>query len=113
MRLLILIVFSLIGCVSLSLDEEAHRLALWNFKYKADVGDEWLIYDRIDQPFTGDCEDLSLSLQKQIGGDVWYVLLHDGTAHSALVKNGIVYDSLFKHPVKREEYEGSFIFIMK
>ena len=111
MRLLILI-FSLTGCVSLSLDEEAHRLSLWNFKYKADVDDEWLIYDRIDQPFFGDCEDLSLSLQKQIGGDVWYVLLLDGTAHAALVKNKMVYDSLFKHPVELNEYKGTFLYMM-
>ena len=112
MRLLILIVFSLIGCVSLSLDEEAHRLALWNFKYRADIADEWIIYDRIDQPFFGDCEDLSLSLQKQIGGDVWYVLLPDGTAHAALVKNNMVYDSLFNRPVAQDEYKGTFLYIM-
>ena len=110
MRLLILI-FSLAGCAS-NPDYEAHRLALWNFKYKADIDDEWLIYDRIDQPFFGDCEDLSLTLQKQIGGKVWYVLLPDGTAHAALVKNKMVYDSLFKRPVEQDKYKGTFLYIM-
>ena len=54
---------------------------------------EYRIYDRIDRPFYGDCEDAAFTLQKQIGGDVWYVLLNNGTAHAALVKNGIVYDN--------------------
>jgi len=113
MRLLILIVFSLIGCVSLSLDEEAHRLALWNFSYVEDVDNEYLIYDSISIPFYGDCEDYAFTLQRVIGGDVWHIDREGKSAHAALVKNGIVYDSLFKHPINQSAYRGEFLFIMK
>lgn len=112
MRLLTLIAFSLCAsCVS-NPDAEAHRLALWNFSYQSDIADEWKVYDRIDQPFSGDCEDFSLSLQKQIGGDVWYVILPDGTAHAALVKNDIVYDNINRRPIGVTDYRGQFIKIM-
>lgn len=49
---------------------EAHRLALWNFSYEKDANDEYRIYDYIDRPFFGDCEDFAFTLQKVIGGDV-------------------------------------------
>lgn len=111
MRLLILI-FSLAGCAS-SPDYEAHRLALWNFSYVEDVDNEYLIYDSISIPFYGDCEDYAFTLQRAIGGDVWYIEREGRSAHAALVKNGIVYDSLFKHPVNQSAYRGEFLFIMK
>ena len=94
-------------------DWEAHRLALWNFRYETDISNEWRIYDRIDQPFFGDCEDYSLSLQKQIGGDVWYIILPNGTAHAALVKNNTVYDNMFRRPIPLESHSGQFIYKMK
>ena len=113
MRLLILI-FSLSLCVSCASnpDTEAHRLALWNFTYKADIDDELRVYDSISSNFSGDCEDFAYTLRKQIGGDVWYVLLPDGTAHAALVKNNMVYDSLFKRPAEQDKYKGTFLYIM-
>ena len=112
MRLLLTIVFSLCAsCVS-NPDAEAHRLMLWNFRYEADKDNEYRIYDRIDRPFYGDCEDAAFTLQKQIGGDVWYVLLNNGTAHAALVKNGIVYDNRKARPTLKSDYDGNFRFIM-
>lgn len=112
MRLILIFSLSLCASCASNPDAEAHRLALWNFQYQPDITDEWKVYDRIDQPFFGDCEDFSLSLQKQIGGDVWYVLLPDGTAHAALVKNKMVYDNLFKRPVELDKYKGTFLYIM-
>lgn len=99
------------SCVS-NPDTEAHRLALWNFSYQPDTSDEWKVYDRIDQPFSGDCEDFALTLQKQIGGEVWYVLLLDGTAHAALVKNDTVYDNISRRPVMIGDYRGQFISVI-
>ena len=113
MRLILIFSLSLCAsCVS-SPDAEAHRLALWNFHYEADKANEWRIYDRIDRTFFGDCEDFSLSLQKVIGGDVWYVHNGGAAAHSALVKNGIVYDSLSRYPIPKGQYKGRFIYIMR
>jgi len=51
-------------------EENAHKLALSNFVYEADKVNEYRIYDYIDKPFHGDCEDFAFTLQRQIGGDV-------------------------------------------
>ena len=64
-------------------------------------------------PFAGDCEDFAFTLQGIIGGDVWYVTREGRQAHAVLVKDGLVYDSLSKHKVKKEFYQGEFIYIMK
>jgi hypothetical protein len=87
-------------------DLKAYRIALHNFTYVADYFDEWTCFDRIDEPFCGDCEDLAFTLQKQIGGDVWLVR-YEGHDHAVLVKNGYVFDQF--GAVKRKHYRGEFI----
>lgn len=111
----LLLIFSTVLCASCvsNPDAEAHRLALWNFHYESDINNEWRIYDRIDRPFFGDCEDYSGTLQGVIGGDVWYVILPDKTAHAVLVKNSMVYDNLHKLPVSKGGYDGDFKYIMR
>lgn len=94
-------------------DAEAHRLMLWNFRYEADKNNEYRIYNRIDRPFYGDCEDAAFTLQKVIGGDVWYIDTGKPIAHAALVKNGIVYDSLSRYPIPKGQYRGRFIYMMR
>jgi len=111
MKLIIALAVLCASCVS-NPDAEAHRLALWNFKYRADINDELRVYDSISNNFSGDCEDFAYTLRKQIGGDVWYVLLLDGTAHAALVKDGIVYDNINRRPTGVTDYRGQFIKIM-
>ena len=110
---LIMLLISLCASCATNPDSEAHRLALWNFTYEADIDNEYRIYDSIDHPFMGDCEDLSFTLQRQIGGDVWYVILENGDRHAALVKNGIVYDNRSRRPIEKSQYQGEFIYIMK
>ena len=100
------------SCVS-NPDAQAHRLALWNFNYEKDIDNEYRIYDYIDRSFFGDCEDYAFSLQGQIGGNVWYVARKGQQAHAVLVKGGLVYDSLSKYIIKKEDYQGEFVFIMK
>lgn len=113
MRLLLIFSLSLCAsCVS-NTDAEAHRLALWNFRYEKDIANEWRVYNYIDRPFFGDCEDFAFTLQKVIGGDVWYIDQGEQIAHSALVKNGIVYDSLYRYPIPKGQYKGRFIYIMR
>lgn len=111
MRLLILIAFSLTGCVSLSLDEEAHRLAQWNFTYDESISSEHIIYDSIDKPFSGDCDVYAFTLQRVIGGEVWFIMLDDYEYpyHAALVKDGMVYDNINKRPVDKSDYRGQFV----
>ncbi|MCP4791690.1 MAG: hypothetical protein GY881_15805 [Gammaproteobacteria bacterium] len=110
---LLLLTLSLCAsCVS-NPDAEAHRLALWNFHYEKDINNEYRVYDSISIPFRGDCEDFALTLQKQIGGNVWFVAREGKENHAALVKNGFVYDSLSAHPIDMNEYQGEFIYIIR
>ena len=112
MRKLIIISLALLsGCTTMTPDQKAMWQASANFVYVADVADEWRVYDRIDQPFEGDCEDYALTLQKQIGGDVWYVINRKG-AHAVLVKNDITYDFLVKRSMHRNRYPGKFMYVM-
>lgn len=99
------------SCVS-NPDAEAHRLALWNFNYEKDIDNEYRIYDYIDRPFFGDCEDFAFTLQKVIGGEVWYIDTGRPVAHAALVKSGLVYDSARKRPISKYRYNGEFKYIM-
>ena len=85
-------------------DEKAYYEALSNFTYVDDVADEHLAFTRIDKPFSGDCEDFAFTLQRQIGGEVWAFTYDNNVNHAALVLNGVVYDSLRKHPVSIEKY---------
>lgn len=113
MRLILIFSLSLCAsCVS-NPDAEAHRLALWNFRYEKDIANEYRVYDYIDRPFSGDCEDFAFSLQKVIGGDVWYIDTGNPIAHAALVKNDIVYDSLSKYPMPKSQHNGDFKHIMR
>lgn len=100
------------GCSSVP-NVNTHMMALSNFRYRRDVADEWLIYDRIDQPFTGDCEDYALTLQKQIGGKVWYVVIPTGEHHAVLVADDHVYDNLNRWPVHREEYQADWVRVIR
>ena len=92
-------------------DQKAMWQASGNFTYVADIENELRVYDRIDQPFEGDCEDYAFTLKKQIGGDVWYVLRKEG-AHAVLVKNNITYDFLARRSIHRDNYPGKFVFVM-
>ena len=105
---ILLISLLLTGCATMTPDEAAMWQASGNFNYKADINDEWRIYDRIDQPFEGDCEDYALTLQKQIGGDVWFVSHRTLGPHAVLVKNHIAYDYLIGRPVSFYDYPGKF-----
>ncbi|QDP55688.1 MAG: hypothetical protein Tp138OMZ00d2C19078241_20 [Prokaryotic dsDNA virus sp.] len=107
---LIAIAILITGCATPQ--QSAHREALWNFKYVPDVENELRVYDRIDQPFEGDCEDFAFTLQRQIGGDVWYIVRAEG-AHAALDVDGIIYDNMSKHPIPRVSYPGVFVTILE
>jgi ABC-type cobalt transport system substrate-binding protein len=87
-----------------SSDDRAYYEALSNFIYIDDIADEHKAFTRIDKSFSGDCEDFAFTLQLQIGGEVWAFTHNDNVNHAALVLNGMVYDSLRKHPVSVEKY---------
>jgi hypothetical protein len=101
------------GLFIASKEEAAHRLAYSNFIYESDIADERRIYQRIDKPFRGDCEDFAFTLKIQIGGDVWYVLLPDGQAHAVLVIGDKCYCNRYRRPMPQSRYQGEFLFIMK
>jgi len=111
----LILIFSLALCASCvsNPDAEAHRLALWNFHYEKDIASEYRVYNYIDRPFFGDCEDFAFTLQKVIGGDVWYIDRGQAIAHAALVKNNWVYDSIRKRPISKFNYDGEFKHIMR
>jgi outer membrane biogenesis lipoprotein LolB len=111
-KLFIISLLALSGCTTMTPDQKAMQQASDNFVYVSDIADEWRIYDRIDQPFEGDCEDYALTLQKQIGGKVWYVNHHKRGAHAVLVKNNVTYDFLVKRPLHKYLYPGEFVFVM-
>ena len=113
-HLIIISLLLLTGCASMTTEQSAQWKATANFTYEseADGKDEWLAFDSIDQPFTGDCEDYAFTLQNEIGGDVWYVVLPGKRAHAVLAKNGISYDFRFKMPIPVDSYPGRFSHIM-
>ncbi|MGE6419573.1 hypothetical protein ACQKDY_17725 [Alteromonas macleodii] len=85
--------------------DRAYYEALSNFTYIDDVADEHKAFTRIDSEFQGDCEDFAFTLQLQIGGEVWAFTHNDNVNHAALVLNGVVYDSLRKHPIPVNAYQ--------
>lgn len=87
-----------------SSDDKAYYMALSNFTYVDDVADEHKAFTRIDKQFEGDCEDFAFTLQLQIGGEVWAFTHDDSVNHAALILNGMVYDSLRKHPISINDY---------
>ena len=93
--------------------EKAYYEALSNFTYVDDIEDEYIAYERIDKPFYGDCEDFAFTLQKKIGGEVWAFTHDDSVNHAALVLNGMVYDSLRKHPISINDYPKHKLYKMK
>jgi predicted transglutaminase-like cysteine proteinase len=98
------------GC-SVIPNMSVHDEALRNFIYVSDEENELFVYDRIDQPFMGDCEDYAFTLQRQIGGEVWHVIV-EGGHHAVLVNDGWVYDNLSKWPVPRAEYQAVWVWVM-
>ena len=91
-----------------------YKTAMTNFVYESDIADERRIYNTVDETFYGDCEDFAFTLQKQIGGEVWYVVLNDRTkfsAHAVLVKDGVTYDYLYRSSWK-ENYPARFLWVM-
>lgn len=97
------------GCASLPPEAAAHRTALSNFTYIPDPkSDPWLAFTRIDRPFFGDCEDFAFTLQRAVGGVVFYVYTPEGTPHAVLVKGGFVFDNQHPHPVAFDYYPGKF-----
>ncbi len=109
--ILILTVF-LFGCNTT--ETTIYKTAMTNFIYESDIEDERRIYNTVDRAFYGDCEDFAFTLQKQIGGEVWYVILNDRTNyryHAVLVKDGITYDYLYKSSWK-DNYPAKFMFVM-
>lgn len=93
--------------------EKAYYEALSNFTYVEDVADEHKAFTRIDKSFSGDCEDFAFTLQLQIGGEVWAFTHNDNVNHAALVLNGMVYDSLRKHPILINDYPKHKLYKMK
>lgn len=109
---LILALLFVTGCNTT--DHKVYQTALTNFVYESDVEDERRIYNTVDREFYGDCEDFAFTLQKQIGGEVWYVKLDDESGyryHAVLVKDGITYDYLYKSSWV-DNYPAWFMFVM-
>lgn len=111
-HLFIISLLLLTGCSTLNPNQQALRQAIGNFHYEADKDDEWRIYDAIDKPFKGDCEDFALTLQKKIGGQVWYVAHKTQGAHAVLIKDEVTYDFLLNRSMPIESYPGKPIYIM-
>lgn len=95
---------------------QQYETALSNFEYVQDINqfrvlDRWHRSYDIRKHFRGDCEDFAFTLQYEIGGQVWYVILPRkvDNKHAVLVKDNWVYDNLHKHPVKLENYNGDFV----
>ena len=85
---------------------EEQRLAKWNFRYRKDTGDEWVSFENIDTPFTGDCEDYAFTMQNQLGGKVHYTIHDEVGAHAVLIKNGVVYDNMKERPYYVKDFLG-------
>lgn len=102
------------GCSTIQRDTGYFNIAYSNFIYTKDPKgtDPALVYTSINYPFAGDCEDFAFTLQRQIGGDVYYVLHNERGAHAVLEKNGMIYDNLNDTPMSAEEYPGFFVGIM-
>ena len=107
MRLILILSILMSGCTSIPHFDKWHE-ARNNFRYIEDIEGEWLVYDRIDEEFMGDCEDFAFTLQKQIGGEVWKVHVY-GIWHAVLLKDGFVYDNIRRTPISRESYRGWFV----
>lgn len=110
----IAVTFLIASCQSHK-DYAIYNQAKYNFVYEADKENELRLYGRVDKRFYGDCEDFAFTLQKQIGGDVWYVILNDKSytqAHAVLVKDGVVYDYLYEKS-RIDDYPARFANIIK
>lgn len=110
MRLLLLLLIA--GC-----NEQAFYVAKANFIYEPDKANEIRVYDSIDKPFRGDCEDFAFTLQKQIGGIVLWMAKGEYCAidapHAVLLVDGVVYDNCADDPIKLEKYKGNLGFVMR
>ena len=115
MKLLIAVIAVLLlsGCQA-SKDYSVCNQAKYNFIYESDKADELRLYSRIDRKFKGDCEDFAFTLQKQIGGEVWKVILTEKGMypwHAVLVKDGVVYDYLYEKS-RVDDYPAKFVVVM-
>ena len=83
----------------LSFASHANTFAVENFKlkerfvYKADEEDIWTVLADHGVVY-GDCEDYALTLQKQVGGQLWYVKARDQQAHMILCLHNQCADNL-------------------
>ncbi len=106
MKILLALSILLTGCAAPNWHE--WKEARNNFIYVEDEVDEWLVYDRIDEPFMGDCEDMAFTLQRQIGGEVMKAY-YKNMSHAVLIKDGYIYDNILPQPVRAEVYDGVIV----
>ena len=60
----------------------------------------------------GDCEDYAFTKKREIGGEVWHVVLPDWRHHAVLLKDAMVYDTLNDVPVPHASYKALWLFTM-
>ena len=110
--LILIIASSLVGCSSIPHYDE-YIEAKRNFRYGKDTYDEWVIYESISDIFYGDCEDFAFTLQNQIGGSVWHVIIMGGPFdyenHAVLKKDGYIYENIERAPIPVERYDALFL----
>jgi hypothetical protein len=107
----------LIALLSFNVSASVYDVAVSNFKYVADADSasnvkenlKTLAINDVNKPFSGDCDDFAFSLQKEIGGKVWYTSFKDEGAHAVLVKDGIVFD-FYKGKMPVNEYPSKLLF---
>lgn len=101
---------ALTGCAAAPHQQELDALHA-RFTYRADIADEHCIAPP-GRRFVGDCEDFAYTLQGEIGGEVWHVVLPDGRHHAVVKRDGWVYDNLHKRPVKSGIYPARWLRLM-
>ena len=113
--LVLLITATSAGCASTNGDNFIYKKARRNFIYKRETTspEQHLIYTSVHSRFTGDCEDFAFTLQRQIGGIVWHVVLNKTKQHHAvLVKDGVAYGNKYS-PMSLDLYPARFVFVMR
>ena len=107
------------GCVSVSGDRDSEVFwnAKKNFHYVTDSvqygkSDKWVRFPSVEKRFNGDCEDFAFTMQAQIGGDVWHVIIPSGEHHAILLKGGVIYDNMMPYPVLKSDYSAQWLRVM-
>ena len=103
MRTLLLVIPLLAACVTQPSDRMIAR---------DERDDSWCIGPPSGMWY-GDCEDYSFTKKREIGGEVWHVVLPDQHHHAVLLKDGWVFDMLNSSPVAKESYRGIWLFQME